>query len=118
MVQHIFSQEKPVGDLDLVMAFEGPMPTGVSVSHSGRIFVNFPRWDDPVDFTVAELREEKLHPYPNAEMQRTDTSGVRPYYQTTPEVNIVHPESKPFQIRWEAHTQGWNGAAWCYRHLQ
>ncbi|MFL5707305.1 MAG: L-dopachrome tautomerase-related protein [Ktedonobacteraceae bacterium] len=74
MVQHIFSQEKPVGDLDLVMAFEGPMPTGVSVSHSGRIFVNFPRWDDPVDFTVAELREEKLHPYPNAEMQRTDTS--------------------------------------------
>jgi sugar lactone lactonase YvrE len=74
MVQHIFSQEKPVGDLELVMAFDGPMPTGVSVSHSGRIFVNFPRWDDPTDFTVAELREEHLHPYPTAEMQHTDTS--------------------------------------------
>jgi sugar lactone lactonase YvrE len=74
MVQHIFSQDKPVGDIDLVMAFDGPMPTGVSVSHSGRIFVNFPRWDDPTDFTVAELREENLHPYPTAEMQHTDTS--------------------------------------------
>jgi len=74
MVQHLFSREKPVGDLDLVMAFAGPMPTGVSVSHSGRIFVNFPRWDDPTDFTVAELREEQLHPYPTAEMQHTDPS--------------------------------------------
>ena len=52
-----------MGDLELVMAFDGPMPTGVSVSHSGRIFVNFPRWDDPTDFTVAELREGQLHPY-------------------------------------------------------
>jgi signal transduction histidine kinase len=25
-------------------------------------------------------------------------SGVNPYYQTTPKVNIVHLESKPFQI--------------------
>jgi len=74
MVQHLFSHEKPVGDLDLVMAFVGPMPTGVSVSHAGRIFVNFPRWDDPTDFTVAELREEQLHPYPTAEMQHTDPS--------------------------------------------
>jgi hypothetical protein len=32
MVQHLFSQEKPVGDLELVMAFEGPMPTGASSS--------------------------------------------------------------------------------------
>jgi sugar lactone lactonase YvrE len=74
MVQHTFSQEKPVGNLDLVMAFEGPMPTGVSISHSGRIFVNFPRWDDPTDFTVAELQEGNLHPYPNTELQHTDTS--------------------------------------------
>ena len=74
MVQHIFSQEKPVGDLELVMAFDGPMPTGVSVSHAGRIFVNFPRWDDPTDFTVAELREGQLHPYPTAAIQHADAS--------------------------------------------
>ena len=56
------------------MAFERPMPTGVSVSHAGHIFVNFPRWDDPTDFTVAELHEGNLHPYPPAEVQHTDTS--------------------------------------------
>jgi hypothetical protein len=61
MVEHIFSQDKPVGDLDLVMAFDGPMPTGVSVSHSGRIFVNFPRWDDPVDFTVSLATDGYLY---------------------------------------------------------
>jgi sugar lactone lactonase YvrE len=74
MVHHTFSQETPVGDFDVVMAFQGPMPTGVSVSHSGRIFVNFPRWDDPTDFTVAELRGAKLHPYPTAQMQHADRS--------------------------------------------
>src|SRR6266849_8879733 len=43
-------------------------------------------------------------------------SGVTPYDQTTSEVNTLHLESKPFQIRWEAHTQDWNGAAWYYTH--
>src|SRR5713101_4535351 len=33
--------------------------------------------------------------------------GVTPYDQTTSEVNTLHLESKPFQIRWEAHTQDW-----------
>jgi sugar lactone lactonase YvrE len=76
MVRHIFSQDKPVGDIELVMAFDGPMPTGVSVSHSGRIFVNFPRWDDPTDFTVAELRDGQLHPYPTAAIQHADSPDL------------------------------------------
>ena len=33
--------------LQLVAAFRGPMPTGVAVSKSNRVFVNFPRWGDP-----------------------------------------------------------------------
>ncbi len=64
------AQDEPLGDLELVMTFDGPMPTGVSVSHTGRIFVNFPRWDDPTAFTVAELRAGQLVPYPNEEFQR------------------------------------------------
>jgi sugar lactone lactonase YvrE len=76
MVRHKFSQDKPVGDIELVMAFDGPMPTGVSVSHSGRIFVNFPRWDDPTDFTVAELRDGQLHPYPTAAIQHADSPDL------------------------------------------
>src|SRR5262245_54915555 len=46
-------QEKTTGKLELVASFSGPMPTGVTVSEKGRIFVNFPQWGDPVDFTVA-----------------------------------------------------------------
>lgn len=57
--------EEPVGDLELVHTFDGPMPTGVSVSHRGRIFVNFPRWGDEVPATVAELRDGQEVPYPN-----------------------------------------------------
>jgi hypothetical protein len=30
---------------------DGPMPSGVAVSETERIFVNFPRWFDPVEFT-------------------------------------------------------------------
>ena len=64
------AQDEPLGDLELVTTFDGPMPTGVSVSHTGRIFVNFPRWDDTAAFTVAELRAGQLVPYPNEEFQR------------------------------------------------
>jgi sugar lactone lactonase YvrE len=57
--------EEPVGDLEVVHTFEGPMPTGVSVSHWGRIFVNFPRWGDEVPATVVELRGGREVPYPD-----------------------------------------------------
>jgi sugar lactone lactonase YvrE len=57
--------EEPVGDLALVHAFDGPMPTGVSVSQRGRIFVNFPRWGDDVPATVIELRDGQEVPYPD-----------------------------------------------------
>ncbi|MFV2112973.1 L-dopachrome tautomerase-related protein [Micromonospora sp. LOL_025] len=49
--------DEPVGELEVVHTFTGPMPTGVSVSHTGRIFVNFPKWGDEVPATVVELRD-------------------------------------------------------------
>lgn len=36
--------EKYFGDLEQVHAFYGEMPTGVSVSETGRMFINFPEW--------------------------------------------------------------------------
>ncbi len=40
--------------------------TGVSVTPSGRIFVNFPRWTDDAPVSVAELRADgTLAPYPD-----------------------------------------------------
>src|SRR5688500_2128887 len=56
--------------LQLVAGFWGPMPTGVAVSKSGRIFVNFPRWGDPVQYTVAEVKNGQAAAYPNMEMNK------------------------------------------------
>lgn len=60
-VEHYF------GKLELVYSFYGAMPTGVSVSETGRIFICFPRWGDDVTFTVAEIVEDRLQPYPSIE---------------------------------------------------
>ncbi|MER5457079.1 L-dopachrome tautomerase-related protein [Micromonospora sp. NPDC002389] len=57
--------DEPVGTLDVVHRFRGPMPTGVTVSHRGRIFVNFPRWGDEVPATVVELRRGREVAYPD-----------------------------------------------------
>jgi sugar lactone lactonase YvrE len=59
-VTHAYS-----GELEVVHEFPGPMPTGVSVSHTGRVFVNFPKWGDDVPATVVELRDGKEVPFPD-----------------------------------------------------
>ena len=56
------------GSLETVATFSGPMPTGVTVSHENRIFVNFPRWGDDVPFTVAEMVNGKAVAYPDAQI--------------------------------------------------
>ncbi len=67
---HKLATDRPMGQIEVVATFDGPMPTGVTVSHKGRIFVNFPRWGDPVEFTVAELRGGKPVAFPDAEFSR------------------------------------------------
>ena len=66
--------EKIVGTLELVATFTGAMPTGVTVAPDGRIFVNFPRWGDPVPFTVAEIKDGQPIAYPNADVNRLDAA--------------------------------------------
>jgi hypothetical protein len=39
-------REKTIGKIEAVAFFTGLMPTGVTVSRSGRMFVNFPQWGD------------------------------------------------------------------------
>lgn len=64
---------RPVGNIEVVHRFSsGPMPTGVTVSQSGRIFVNFPRWGDDVTFTVGEIRNGKVVPFPSKEINTFD----------------------------------------------
>ena len=66
--------EEPLGMLEPVAYFNGAMPTGVTVSQKGRIFVNFPKWGDEVPFTAAEVKDGKAVAYPDEAMnQTTDT---------------------------------------------
>jgi sugar lactone lactonase YvrE len=77
------AKDRVIGQLEVVATFNGPMPTGVTVANhiaagdtsanhttasNGRIFVNFPKWGDPVEYTVAEVKDGKTLPYPNAEI--------------------------------------------------
>jgi sugar lactone lactonase YvrE len=48
------------------------MPTGVTVSHQGRIFINFPKWGDEVAFTVSEIRDGEMVAYPNEATNKTN----------------------------------------------
>lgn len=60
------------GRIEQVFAFQNQMPTGVTVSQKGRIFVNYPRWEDKVEFTVAEIVNGREVPYPDAALNRLD----------------------------------------------
>lgn len=62
--------DRSFGTLEQVHAFYDAMPTGVTVTETGRIFVNFPRWGDNVPFTVGEIRDGKVVAYPNAAINR------------------------------------------------
>src|ERR671926_1396184 len=67
--------EEPLGELEPVAYFNRAMPTGVTVSHKGRIFVNFPKWGDEVSFTVAEIRNGRPVAYPDEATNRIDDNA-------------------------------------------
>ena len=62
-----------VGRLEVVHLFEDAMPTGVSVSRTGRVFLCYPKWGDDVGFTVGELRDGAMVAYPD--QARNDNDG-------------------------------------------
>jgi hypothetical protein len=68
--------DEPLGALEPVAYFNGAMPTGVTVSQQGRIFVNFPKWGDDVQFTVAELRKGEAVAHPDVEINQTDPNNL------------------------------------------
>src|ERR1700733_8427767 len=65
---------RPIGNIEPVFEFHDAMPTGVTVAAGGRIFVNIPHWGDEVPFTVGEIRDGKVVPYPDAQINQFDPS--------------------------------------------
>ena len=52
--------------------------TGIAVSHQGRVFVTFPRWDNDPLYSVAELLPDgSLRPYPDNGWNRWGTDELR-----------------------------------------
>lgn len=77
--------------LETVALFEDKaMPTGVTVSRRGRIFLTFPRWNDPVKHTVVELRDGKLTPFPDAQTNAFDATKPDQY---SPAEHLVSVQS-------------------------
>ena len=73
--EQLLPSEQQIGMLEPVAYFHDAMPTGVTVSHKGRIFVNFPKWGDNVTFTVAEIlagQGNAIVAYPDETINQTD----------------------------------------------
>ena len=52
--------------LEKIASFDHQV-TGISVSKDKRVFVNFPRWTEDNEISVAEIKDGKLTAYPNEE---------------------------------------------------
>ncbi|MBP1821706.1 hypothetical protein [Mycobacterium sp. OAE908] len=74
-------------DYEVVAEFTDLMPTGVTVSDDGRIFVSFPRWGDDVAYTVAEIVDGVAVAYPSEEANKW--SGVEPRDQLISVQSVV-----------------------------
>ncbi len=50
------------------VAFSDHHWTGLAVTKEGQLFVNYPRWSENVPVSVAEIKDGKVIPFPNVEM--------------------------------------------------
>ena len=95
------THEKTLGNLEVVATFNGPMPTGVTVSDDGRVFVNFPRWGDeklyPDFYTVGEVKGGKTVPYPSAQINKADPNHAAQTLLAVQSV-VVDPTGKRLWI--------------------
>jgi len=82
-----------VGQIETVAESTGPMPTGVTVSRGGRTFVCFPRWGDPVEFTVAEIKDGRAVPYPDLQTNKLNTDNQTNCFISVQSV-VVDPQDR------------------------
>ena len=69
-------EQQSIGELETVAEIHGAIPTGVAVSTSGRIFINYPRWGDDVPFTVAEIVDGVIA-FPSIAMNQQGSVSLR-----------------------------------------
>jgi sugar lactone lactonase YvrE len=76
--------------------YSAAFPTGLTVSHDGRVFVCYPRWGQPVNFTVGEVTRNGLKPFPDAA-----TNGFYPSEpnKLDPRMHLVSVQSVVFDAK-------------------
>ena len=81
------------GIVEVEAVFNGPMPTGVAVSKKGRIFINYPKWGDDVQFSVVELKSNNTEvPYPNRYTNNYDSNNPKNTWLSVQSVYTDHLE--------------------------
>ncbi|WP_437306441.1 L-dopachrome tautomerase-related protein [Sorangium sp. So ce388] len=86
-------EARRIGNLEVVATFHDQMPTGVTVSRENRVFVSFPRWGDPVRYTVAEVKDGKAVAYPSEDMNRGDVGRSQDAFVSVQSV-VVDPNDR------------------------
>jgi sugar lactone lactonase YvrE len=84
-------QQQPIGSLEVVAKINGAMPTGVAVSSDGRIFINYPRWGDKVEFTVAEVINGVPVAFPNARMNEQGSVATQTQRIVSAQSVVIDP---------------------------
>ena len=80
--------DENIGDLEAVASFNQQV-VGVAVSASGRVFVSFPRNGiDDITRSVAEVINGKTTVYPNAEINRLDTTAPSRHFLSVQSVYV------------------------------
>ncbi|MGY1762443.1 L-dopachrome tautomerase-related protein [Geodermatophilus sp. SYSU D00779] len=85
--------DETIGGLEVVHLFTGAMPTGVTVSHTGRVFVCYPKWGDDVGFTVGEIREGAEVAFPS-QQQNDNVSDADPERFVSVQSVVVDPADR------------------------
>jgi hypothetical protein len=65
----------PAAELQEVASFPTQQVTGVTVSKTGRIFVNFPNWSDDHTISVAEIIDGQTKAFPNDDLNTPGPAG-------------------------------------------
>jgi sugar lactone lactonase YvrE len=82
------ANEHRTRNLKVSKTFGEAMPTGVTVSSEGRMFVNFPRWGDEPKATVVEVEGGQKEPYPSAEMNDMDADEPESHLLSVQSVRV------------------------------